>query len=161
MKGNLIAREYEFARVSIDPDEPKKKWAIYLLYDFVKRATPERLTATLAHELTHFYMRVKGVSHAQDVIRMVFQGKSDFEISQKKHEELAGYHELFEEPVRSLILKDEEDDKASINVTLAKEYCKDSRALSGQGFFDAILSVKRAREYLKSAAEEEARKLGL
>jgi len=159
-KGNLVARQYEFARLSIDPDQPKTRWAIYLLYGFVKKAMSERVTATLAHELTHFYMRLKGVSHFQDIIRMLLQGKSDFEIYQKQHEELTGFHELFEEPVRSLILKEEEEDSSSF-ARLAKEYCRNSRALSDQGFFETILGAEGAKKYLEEETEEEKRKLGL
>jgi hypothetical protein len=154
-KRSRVAQKYAFACLSVDPDLPKTKWAIYLLYNYVKKATSDSVTTTLAHELTHFYMRMRGVSHSQDILQMMLQGKSDFEIYQKEHEELTNFNELFEEPVRSLILTQEQEPFSPATGRLAKEYCRSARALSSSEFLEAILGPERARKYLDEQLHDE------
>jgi hypothetical protein len=85
VRGDLIDRRRMDALTSCDADNPDK-WAIYLVYGLVKKAYDRLFMAILAEELTHFYMRLKGVSKAAEVWKLTIEGKGQ-ETSRKTSRE--------------------------------------------------------------------------
>jgi len=155
-KGYLIERGRMNALITSDADNPDR-WAIYLTYGFVKKAYDELFMAILAEELTHFYMRLKGVSKGAEVADMVEKGKGETEIYKKKEEELKDYHLRFDEPMSSYI--QERERKSLPTPQQNREFCEGSKAIPQAKFLEAILGVDRANKHLEKEAERLAREL--
>jgi len=155
-KGDLLERRSMDALTTSDADDPDR-WAIYLVYGLVKRADDILFMAILAEELTHFYMRLKGVSKAAEVVQMIEEGKGSTDIYDKKEEELRDHHLLFDEPLCSYI--QEAEQKGLPTLQQGREFCEGSKAIPQARFLEAILGADRAKKHLEKEAERFAREL--
>jgi len=144
------------ALTSCDADNPER-WAIYLVYGLVKKAYDRLFMAILAEELTHFYMRLKGVSKAAEVWKLTIEGKGQAATYDKKEEELKDYHLLFDEPVSSYI--QEAESKHLPTVQQGHEFCEGSKPIPQSKFLEAILGEDRAKKHLEKHVGKLAREL--
>ena len=103
--GEKTYRRHDLALTLVHPDDPKNRWAIFLTYNIIRNAPADFNMANLAHELTHFYSRVKGIDHTLGIIKAMKQDKSDFELEQITEREVKNKEELFREPIRSMLRK--------------------------------------------------------
>jgi hypothetical protein len=156
VRGDLIDRRSMDALISCDADNPDR-WAIYLVYGLVKKAYDRLFMAILAEELTHFYMRLKGVSKAAEVWKLTIEGKGQAATYDKKEEELKDYHLLFDEPVSSHI--QEAESKGLPTVQQGHEFCEGSKPIPQSKFLEAILGEDRAKKHLEKQVEKLAREL--
>jgi hypothetical protein len=150
-KGDLIDRRSMDALTATDADDPDN-WAIYLVYGLVKKAYDRLFMAILAEELAHFYMRLKGISKAGEIIQMYLEGKGQAETYDKKEEELKDFHLLFEEPVCSYI--QEAKQKGQPTVQQGREFCEGSKPIPQDNFLEAILGSDRAKRHLEKQVEK-------
>ncbi len=156
-KGDLLERRSMDAVTTCDADNPDR-WAIYLVYGLVKKAYDRLFMAILAEELTHFYMRLKGVSKAAEVLKMIEEGKgTSTAIYDKKEEELKDHHLLFDEPVSSYI--QEAKRKGMPTLQQGREFCEGSKAIPQAKFLEVILGEDRAKKHVEKEAERLAKEL--
>jgi hypothetical protein len=135
-----------------DPDDPEDRWAICLLYQFVKTAPEEVNVDTLAHELVHFYSRAKGVDHSLDVLVMTLQGKSSLDIHRVKEAETERAEELFDEPVRWTILTMKRERPPASE--MERKYCQGCQRVNYDEFYRALLGEERAKASLDAEVEK-------
>lgn len=135
----------QVATTSVDAENPEEKWAIYILYNLIKIATPKTNTANIAHELLHYYHRPRKpmALTLQEFSSMV--GKSEVEIYYMKEREVKQAEDFFEEPVRSMIL-DMEKEKSQLGT--GKKYTEGAEEVKGSEFLGRVLGEQRARDFL-------------
>jgi hypothetical protein len=139
---------------SIDPDEPHKKWAIYIPYSLIKHASKDINIANLAHEIAHFNLRARGIRPvtANEILRAVEEAKSPVETYEMKEGEVKDLDDMFEEPVRSMIanMKKEQAKHPSV----VRDYLVEARGISQGEFYYRILGPARAKEFLEKKIQD-------
>lgn len=155
-RGYLVDRRSMDALIAPDADCPDR-WAIYLVYGLVKKAYDKLFMAILAEELAHFYMRLKGVSKAAEVLDMIEKGKGSAEIYDKKEQELRNFHVLFSDPISSHI--QEAKRKGLPTLEQGREFCEGSKPIPQEKFLEAILGEDRARRHVEKESERLAKEL--
>ena len=137
----------EVAMISVDADRPEERWAMYVLCNLIKKATEEVNTASIAHELLHFYRRPGKPSSItlKELTSMV--GKSEVEKYYMKEKEVDQAEDFFEEPVKSMILKME---KEKSQLGSGKKYTEGAEQVKSSDCLNRILGASRAQEFMSS-----------
>lgn len=150
---------------SVDPDDPPKKWAIYVPYSVVKNAPMEINIATLAHEIAHFSLRAKGAEAftPDDVLQASKMAKTaaerSFFLYWIKEREVSNAESLFEEPIRTMMLKMEEQKVR--NPEVAKKYLANMQGLTQDEFYTRILGHDVAEKVFEEQFRRMMKRLGL
>jgi hypothetical protein len=141
---------------SLDPDDPYNKWAIYIPYSVIKNAPKEIVMANLAHEVCHFSLRSKGVGTlpANEILQAVKAGGSSVDLYWIKEREVSNIETLFDEPIRTMILKMEEQKAKDPDVV--KKYVANTPEITQDEFYDMILGGHQVAE---KVLEEHSRRL--
>lgn len=157
--GKVILRL--LASTSVDADDPYNKWAIYVPFNVIKNAPKEINIANLAHEIVHFSLRAKGLEALtpDEILQAAKEEKSSFEMYRMKEREVTNIEDLFEEPIRTMILRMEEE--KTKHPDRAKKYLADSPALTQDEFFDKILGADKAQKLFEEQFRRMKERLGL
>jgi hypothetical protein len=137
----------QVAMTSVDADCPEDKWAIYVLYRLITKATEEMTTANIAHELAHFYLRQGKPANILSKKYMPMLGKSEVEKYYMKEKEVDQAENFFEEPVRSMIL---EMEKEKSRLGIGRKYTEGAEKVKGSDFLARVLGVSRSQDFLAS-----------
>jgi hypothetical protein len=130
---------------SIDPDDLHSKWAIYIPYSFIKHAPKDINIANLAHEIAHFNLRARGIRAvtANEMLRAVEEGKSSVETHEMKEGEVKDLDDMFEEPVRSMIVKMKKQQKE--HPSAVRDYLMEAQGITPEEFYYMILDLLRRK----------------
>jgi len=130
---------------SIDPDDPYNKWAIYVPFSVVKNAPKAINIANLAHEIVHFNLRAKGTEllTTEQILQAAKEGKSLIQMNEMKEREVSNLESMFEEPVQTMIVKMEKEQK--VNSAIATKYLEGTTEATEDMFFNTILGTNAER----------------
>jgi hypothetical protein len=140
------------AETAPDPDNPEDKWATCFLYQLVKTAPEELIIDTLAHELVHFYSRIKKVDRSIEIVIMTLQGRSSLDIYKVKEEETKETEELFYDPVRWTILTMKRERPSASEIE--KKYCQGCQRVGYDAFYYRLLGEERAKAIVDAGVKE-------